>query len=153
MMKYCTRCETEKLGVEFNINRNKSDGLQKYCRDCQHELFRNWYDQKQNKSKQNSHSKNFHNIKRERLREKVWNYLLDHPCVGCGEKNPLFLDFDHNEGEEKVGTITFLVGQRYPWEVILNEIKKCTVRCCKCHRIKTAKDFNWISFSKKKSKT
>lgn len=36
----------------------------------------------------------------------------------------------------------------FSWDEILDEIKKCEVVCANCHRIRTAKQFNWYSWIK-----
>ena len=40
-MKRCVICKEEKLLSEFNKNRNRPDGKQKMCRDCQKEYRKN----------------------------------------------------------------------------------------------------------------
>ena len=69
-------------------------------------------------------------------------YLATHPCVDCGEADPLLLDFDHRPGEKKVDDVSRLVS-RHSWAVALAEIANCDVRCVSCHRRKTARDFGW----------
>ena len=69
-------------------------------------------------------------------------YLSSHPCVDCGETDPLLLDFDHRQGESKVDDVARLIWDR-KWEIVVNEIAKCDIRCVRCHRKKTARDFNW----------
>ena len=61
-------------------------------------------------------------------------YLLDHPCVDCGEFDPLVLEFDHIRKKRK--TISSLVRSCTGWEKILKEIARCEVRCANCHRRK-----------------
>jgi hypothetical protein len=69
-------------------------------------------------------------------------YLRTHPCVDCGETDPLVLDFDHRDGVEKLETIAYLRA-RGNREVLLREIDKCEVRCSNCHSRRTAKQFGW----------
>jgi len=33
-MKYCNKCETSKLEVDFGKDKYKSDGLNLYCKEC-----------------------------------------------------------------------------------------------------------------------
>ncbi len=69
-------------------------------------------------------------------------YLLDHPCVDCGEADVRVLDFDHIIGE-KTAHVSSLVGRGASWQRIEKEMAKCVVRCANCHRRKTAIDFGW----------
>ncbi len=75
-------------------------------------------------------------------RQRIWDYLIEHPCVDCGERDPIVLEFDHVRGEK-----SFTIGSasRAPisWTKIIAEIAKCDVRCANCHRRKTAKQFGW----------
>lgn len=77
--------------------------------------------------------------KRREKSKKVFEYLLDHPCVDCGESDPIVLEFDHRDGEEKVRPVTLMVGQNLGLEKIFKEIEKCDARCANCHRRRTAK--------------
>ena len=80
------------------------------------------------------------NDARNEVRRDVFEYLLDHPCVDCGEPDPVFLDFDHIESKgAKIAPITKMISNGYCWENILLEIAKCEVRCSNCHRRATAK--------------
>ena len=69
---------------------------------------------------------------------KVLHYLESHPCLDCGESDPIVLEFDHREGTDKVRAVAQLVTENCGWEKILVEINKCDVRCANCHRRKTA---------------
>jgi hypothetical protein len=69
--------------------------------------------------------------------------LLTHPCVDCGESDPVVLEFDHVIGEKK-HNIAYLVRSGRNWRSITKEIQKCEVRCANCHRRATARrDGNW----------
>jgi hypothetical protein len=74
--------------------------------------------------------------------ERILAYLLVHPCVDCGETDPLVLDFDHREPSTKSNAVSRMVRSR-PWRIVLDEIQKCDVRCTNCHRRKTARQFAW----------
>jgi hypothetical protein len=70
----------------------------------------------------------------------LFGYFSTHPCVDCGEADPIVLEFDHIEKETKLAAVSELVWLQRPWRIILEEIKKCEVRCANCHRRKTAKE-------------
>ena len=80
--------------------------------------------------------------RRERNRVRICDYLGSHPCVGCRETDLLVLQFDHRDPAKKVLEVGILASSR-SWTKILTEIKKCDVRCANCHRLRTARQFNW----------
>jgi hypothetical protein len=73
----------------------------------------------------------------ESIRRRVWQYMLEHACVDCGEDDPRVLDFDHLR--DKTMEIGALVRSGYSWKRIAQEITKCEIRCANCHRRRTAK--------------
>lgn len=72
----------------------------------------------------------------------VREYLMQNKCVDCGDYNPQNLEFDHVRGI-KSSNVSSLVGGRYSTYRIQEEINKCDVVCCNCHRIRTATRGNW----------
>lgn len=113
------------------------DSLQTHCKVCNKERARKYY--KENRSKHLKIISARNKAKRTNNQEKIFEYLLNHSCVDCGEKNPLVLDFDHISNK-KFG-ISYMISN-CSWESIVIEIKKCEVRCKKCHSIKTHRDQN-----------
>lgn len=79
----------------------------------------------------------------------VWNYLLQHPCVICGEDDPVVLEFDHLDQETKLGNISEL----HKWSLlkVQEEIKKCRVLCANCHRRHTAVQMGWYEYIQDKA--
>jgi hypothetical protein len=77
-----------------------------------------------------------------KVRTFIVDYLQAHPCA-CGESDPVVLDFDHNDGVEKVSAISDMMRNHVRLEKIQTEIEKCVVRCANCHRRRTAEQFNW----------
>jgi 5-methylcytosine-specific restriction endonuclease McrA len=78
-----------------------------------------------------------HRIK---IRKHLLDFLLLHPCVDCGEKDPIVLEFDHRIPKDKSKQVSRMLSGHYSWEKIMFEIEKCDVRCANCHRRKTHKD-------------
>jgi hypothetical protein len=68
----------------------------------------------------------------------IWNYLKEHPCITCGEGDPVVLDFDHRDDEVKVGNISEMSLRMLSLNRLLSEIAKCDVLCSNCHRRRTA---------------
>jgi 5-methylcytosine-specific restriction endonuclease McrA len=81
--------------------------------------------------------------KRKELRQAVYEYYLQHPCVDCGESDPIVLEFDHIR--DKKISISEAMQRRWSKKKVLDEIDKCEVRCANCHRRKTARDQGWYS--------
>ena len=79
-----------------------------------------------------------------RNRTVVLNYLDSHPCLDCGESDPVVLEFDHVRGE-KFRNISWLVLHRSSIDLIEQEIEKCDVVCANCHRRRTAERAEWYS--------
>lgn len=71
----------------------------------------------------------------------MWNYLKMHPCVDCGETDPVVLQFDHFR--DKKYQVANLVSSNMSWQNILKEIEKCEIRCANCHYRKTAREKNY----------
>ncbi len=76
-------------------------------------------------------------------RKKLLAYLLEHPCVDCGESDPVVLEFDHVRGEKRFTIARAVSGSTRSWKLIKIEIDKCEVRCANCHVRRTAKQFGW----------
>jgi len=134
--KFCPKCENSKLHDEFNKNKNRKDGLQNYCRECQKVIDR-LFQSKRDLTRKKILQKNKTLINR----QKVIDYLKLNPCIDCGEKDVILLEFDHRENKKM--NVTDMVTRGYSIKSVFDEIKKCDVRCANCHRKKTAKQFNW----------
>jgi len=78
-------------------------------------------------------------------RKYVWTYLLQHPCVDCGERDPVVLEFDHTKGK-KVERIANCCRKQWSTERLQIEMEKCEVRCANCHRRRHAIDGNFFRF-------
>jgi hypothetical protein len=72
----------------------------------------------------------------------IRDYLGEHPCVDCGEADPVVLHFDHRDGADKVMHVSRMA-TRASLTRIIAEIEKCDVRCANCHMRRTAKQFGW----------
>lgn len=80
----------------------------------------------------------YHRARKERIfRTLIWEYKRSHPCVDCGEADPIVLQFDHREPKSK----NFSIGSgcASSESLLLSEILKCDVVCANCHARRTAK--------------
>jgi hypothetical protein len=131
-MYRCSRCGTTKPLEAFTWNRVKRRP-DTYCRPCRAEYGREHY----LKNKQLYVDKAGARTRRvieERTRF-ILEYFETHPCVDCGEDDPLVLEFDHRG--DKSFEVAYAVRNR-GWQQVLDEIEKCDVRCANCHRRRTA---------------
>jgi hypothetical protein len=113
---------------------------QSYCRAC-HAAYRHaHYVRNKNlyvrRAELKTAQRRIENRRRLRL------FLLAHPCVDCGEADPIVLELDHRDPAEKAQAVTWLAARRR-WAIVAAEIDKCEVRCANCHRIRTAEQFGW----------
>jgi hypothetical protein len=139
-MKICRICKLEKDESEFWKNIVKTDGLQTQCKDCQRLYHQDYYQKNKIEVKKRTGKRRDDN--KHMLKKIVVDFLLEHPCVDCGEKDIVLLDFDHVSGS-KTSDVSSMIRDNVPTQRMLNEMTKCVIRCVSCHRRKTAKDFGW----------
>jgi hypothetical protein len=122
----CTRCKTNPPQAIYHP----------WCRECRRTSNRRWW---KSVSRQMIDSRKDTRRTRNILhRKRIFDYLLEHPCVDCGERNPIVLDFDHVR-EVKSDSVSKMT-QYASWSRIETEIRKCDVRCSNCHRIRTSSE-------------
>ncbi|MBW3662678.1 MAG: hypothetical protein KY469_06230 [Actinobacteria bacterium] len=132
-MRRCGRCGESKPFGEFNWRRREKGQRDNYCRPCRAE-----YKQEHYAANKQQYVRNATRRKRRELeRRMVWlvDYLRGHPCVDCGETDPVVLEFDHL-GPKRWDINKGLRDHR--WEDVLAEIAKGEVVCANCHRRRTA---------------
>jgi len=131
MFKRCSTCKEEKPITEFRKNSYKRDGLQSNCRSCKKVLDKEYY--KVHRATQRSQIMAARRRRVGVIKLKILAYQKEHPCIDCGETDPIVLDFDHVRGT-KITNIARMVNDETPWTIIEKEIEKCDVRCANCHR-------------------
>ena len=140
MKKLCRVCKKKKPIDEYHYKIKNKDIRHSWCKSCQKEYRDNYY-----QMKRDVYIKNATNRKRkvsQEYRLRIIDYLQNHPCVDCGETDPIVLEFDHVRGK-KLFSVGSHAASGGSWEKILSEIEKCDVRCCNCHRRKTAHERGW----------
>jgi hypothetical protein len=133
--KRCSRCKVVKAVSEFHRDRKRRSGVQSCCRDCNIEVAKRFHAENAEHCRERI-AKRARRILDEN-RRLLLEYLFEHPCVDCGEPDPVVLDFDHVT-DEKLANVSELVFRHKAWEVIAAEIAKCEVVCANCHRRRTA---------------
>lgn len=137
-LKTCKKCGEDKPYEMFAKNRRRKDGYQDWCRACI--KVRDAEQYANNKDRFASWSKN----RRLSVRKQVFEYLLTHPCVECGERDIIVLEFDHRTQTTKRFDVMSAT-HGHSWKTVLEEIKKCDVVCANCHKRRTAKMLNWTT--------
>jgi hypothetical protein len=141
-LRRCSRCGHH-LPIE-SFNRH-GDGLQWWCRSCFAAYFR---DRGDTHRRQSYAAK----LARQRaLRGHVLDHLRHHPCVDCGEADPVVLEFDHLG--EKTASISGLISHTATRKAVEAEIARCEVVCTNCHRRRTATRAGWRRASAPESVT
>jgi hypothetical protein len=132
--KRCTMCGEETPLDDFHRNRSRKDGRQNNCKPCNIARNQRWY--RENPDVRDRRMDEQVRRRKRDLQRKLLDHLRAHPCVDCGETDPVVLDFDHQR--DKIANVSLMVLRKRPWPVILAEIEKCEVVCANCHRRRTA---------------
>ena len=138
--KRCGRCDVVKPQSEFHRKRAAPDGLQSWCKICNTIGAKRCYDENTDHARRRIGSW-IRRVDQDNKR-RVLSYLRAHPCVDCGEDDPVVLEFDHQR--DKRHGVAQLLHAHVRWEVIAAEIAKCDVRCANCHRRRTAVQGRWF---------
>jgi hypothetical protein len=128
--KVCTECHLELPIDQFSTNKQKKDGLNYKCKECQKRYFKQHY--QNNKQyyvdKAAEQTKKFLDkieiVKQERLKN---------GCSVCGMYHPAVMDFHHLDPNKKEFTIA--KSRTKSESKFLEELDKCVVLCSNCHRI------------------
>lgn len=132
--RLCGRCGQRKLATNFAWRRKARGQRDNYCQPCRAAYKREHYCANRDRYIANADRRK-RAIAAERAGLLV-DFFADHPCVDCGETDPLVLEFDHLRDK----SFNIAKGLRtHNWEAILNEITKCEVVCANCHRRRTAR--------------
>lgn len=130
-----SKCSIRKAISEFPF-RNKLKGTHhSYCLACGREWVKGHYTRNVERYVQKARRRRKQVM--DVMNEKIYEYLESHPCVDCGESDPIVLEFDHVRGE-KLYEVSTLGWRLASWDSVLKEIAKCEVRCANCHRRRTA---------------
>jgi hypothetical protein len=143
MTQVCTQCSQDLPLSEFNFKDRKRGKLHKLCRICSRKYFRGYYAKHREKFVQRSRKKNA--TERQCYRQRILEFLRSHPCVDCGEADPIVLQFDHEDPSAKSANVGNLLRRRVAWAKIHAEIEKCVVRCANHHQRRTASQFRLVS--------
>lgn len=115
MKKKCYVCKKVLPLNLFYTNGCRGDGYMSRCKKCDCSLVAK---------------------RRRKRRDKIQEFKNNKKCHDCKTKYPHYVsDFHHIEPDGKNFGISKNRG-RHSWNVVLEEIKKCTLLCANCHRIR-----------------
>jgi hypothetical protein len=128
-----SRCGERKAAEEFawrNVALGRRDT---YCRSCRAEYKQEHYAKNRSRYIANAAARNAR--EHERRTQYLLDFLATHPCVDCGEADPIVLEFDHLN--DKLFNISAGIRDR-AWAAVLEEMAKCEVVCANCRRRRSA---------------
>jgi hypothetical protein len=140
-MKRCATCGKLKDGEEYNWRYKKLGIRHPTCKECHKTYRKKWYEKNKKRHIENVAERQQRIV--QEARQFIWDYLATHPCVDCGESDPIVLEFDHVRGRKK-HNISVMAGQGYSIASIQKEMEKTEVRCANCHRRKTSEERGWF---------
>lgn len=132
-VRFCSKCGVAKPAEEFAFRYRSTGERQWACRSCNAAYKRAWYGRNRVRHMERVAVNHVRTADANRLR--VWEYLVGHPCVDCGETDLVVLEFDHLRDKQQ--NVLEMVSRGTSWKSILAEIEKCQVRCANCHRRRT----------------
>jgi hypothetical protein len=110
MERYCRGCGRT-LGVDqFSFKNAEKGTLHSRCRACCQEVSRRHYAHRKGAYLERNRRTN--PVQREVARRCVHEFLLAHPCVHCGEADPVVLEFNHLDPTTKSGNVCDLIHNR-----------------------------------------
>jgi hypothetical protein len=139
--KVCSKCNLEKDLSEYLKRSDRAGRHYSYCKACNRAKIKQHYRENKPKYIAKAAKRNKEYLKG--THSFLLSYFNEHPCVDCGEKDPVVLQFDHVNGK-KFMAVSRMICFKFSLEKIKQEIAKCAVRCAHCHIRKTAKQFNWF---------
>lgn len=145
MPLYCPKCGKLKPEEAFAESSVRATGRQYWCRACKRQYDLELY----HNDPQRKATIRRSNARREKiLAARLYDYLGKHPCVDCGERNPLKLELDAPPSKAKPVILAQSVrGGLTNWKVLEAKLRKYEVRCANCRRLRLRKQFGWFGWS------
>jgi hypothetical protein len=132
-MRRCGLCNEFKPVSHFAWRRQKKGQRDNYCRPCRAAYHRAHYLTNKQRYIDNAGDRRRRVVAENT--EKMLVFLSTHPCVDCGETDPIVLEFDHIADK----SFTIAAAMRFRgWDAIEREMEQCEVVCANCHRRRTA---------------
>src|ERR1019366_1300846 len=81
----------------------------------------------------------------QKSRQWMLDYYRCHPCVYCGEADPIVLECNHIDPNNKNEEIARMVSKGCSVARLEKELLLCEICCANCHRRITGKQSNWYA--------
>lgn len=140
----CGICKQDKAESCFSFKNKEKGKKHTTCKQCHKINANNYYNKNKIKCIARVRKRNKKVIDNNKIF--ILEYLKNSCCIDCGEKDPLVLEFDHVNPTTKTNSVCQMLVTGSALNNIINEIKKCEIRCANCHRRKTAKQFGWYKY-------
>ena len=134
----CGRCDSWQPPENFGFRDKAQTRRQFWCLICLVDYKRDWY--LRNRVAHKEHVRITSRGRVAENRARLAAFKAEHPCVDCGESDPVVLEFDHLR--DKRWNVSEMITGAFPWATIEAELEKCAVRCANCHRRKTSAERN-----------
>src|SRR5207245_1427147 len=120
--RYCRGCDTWHAREDFSFKDVRRRTLRSRCRTCCREASRRHYA----RMKVHYLERNRRNSPRQRqaAAEFVYQFLLAHPCVECGEADPVVLEFNQVDPTTKSANISDMIANGASLAYLRPEIAK-----------------------------
>ena len=134
----CGRCDAWQAPENFGFRDRAQTIRQFWCLQCLVEYKHDWY--LRNRVAHKEHVRVTSRVRIVNNRARLAAFKAEHPCVDCGESDPIVLEFDHLR--DKKWNVSEMISGAFPWTTVELELEKCVVRCANCHRRKTSAERN-----------
>src|SRR5437660_1613641 len=105
--KRCTRCGEVKSVGEFTFKNRATGLLHSFCCACHKAWNRAHYEE--NRATYIATARRNNAVYQAENLRRLVEFLLEHPCVDCGENDLLVLDFDHRDRSKKRMAVSSLL--------------------------------------------
>ena len=133
--RYCRGCERFHAVEDFSVKDARKGTLRSRCRICCREASRRHYTRTKGAYLERNRRNN--PLQRQAAAVFVYQFLLGHPCVECGEADPVVLEFNHLDPSTKSANLSDMIANGVSLAYLRTEIAKCEVLCANCHQRRT----------------
>jgi hypothetical protein len=134
--KRCPKCDADVPLSQFN--RRANGRWSPYCKPCMSAYCKAHY-------AKNAQSHNARRIEADRTYQArnlayVQAELRARSCIDCGESNPAVLEFESADSQRS--QVAHLIGRGAGLSALKREMMRCVVRCLRCSRCRSARQFD-----------